>query len=217
MIVEDLLVRINKRVILNKLSFEFARGNSYGIIGRNGSGKTTFLKAILNLVKFRGSIYYTSSDSKIGFVPEEPVLYSDLTVIQNLNISGINFNNKADVYNKLELCKLEEVKDKKVKTLSQGQKKRLLIAMAIISNAKILLFDEPLNGLDDEGRYIFGDIISRKTNDSIIVIVSHDFDLIEKYCSKVLFLKSGKFIQTLDLAEIKQNYGDLGIAFKTLC
>ena len=217
--IKQLNVEIQDYKILNDINFEIDTGDILGIIGLNGSGKSTLLRTIVNLIPYSGSIRFDIEDTRnlIGFVPEEPIVYLDLSVSDNLRITSLKKGKPIDLDDILNRFNLFQLKKKKVRTLSMGQTKRMSIAMAAINNPKILLFDEPLNGLDETSELTFYKLIATNQNDKLIIISSHNLSLIEDFCTKLLILKNGRLTYFGSLKKIIKEYGSLNAAYKTYC
>lgn len=177
--------------VLKNISYTFESGTIYCIQGKNGSGKTVFLKSICGLTKTTsGTIEY---DGKIlnkdfsilpslGVIIETPLFWKDKTGVETLEfLTSIKGNvKKEQCIEALNKVGLSEVKNIKIRKYSLGMKQRLAIAQAIVEEPKILLLDEPTNSLDDEGVEIFQKIIlEEKARGTTILIVSHVMDDIE--------------------------------------
>ena len=145
---------------VDQLTFTLKKGNSYGLLGPNGSGKSTTLGMILNVVNptsgsfgwYEGVLSTQQVLKKIGAIIERPNFYPYLTALQNLqSICKIKQYSDATLQEKLELVGLWERRNSKFSTYSLGMKQRLAISAALINNPKLLILDEPTNGLDPEG------------------------------------------------------------------
>lgn len=195
-----------KKRVLDIDSLDIQEGAIYGLIGKNGAGKSTLMKLILGLVKKdEGTIKVfdqevTPKNQKevnkdLGALIENPSFYDHLTGYENLEIicqlKGIK---KEEIFKTLDLVGLGNVGKKKAREYSLGMKQRLGIAMAFIGRPKLLILDEPINGLDPQGieemRNLFKDIV--KNTSTSILISSHILDEIEKISSHIGILKDGK-------------------------
>ncbi len=217
--IKHLNVKIQDNIILNNINFEIDTGDILGIIGLNGSGKSTLLKTIVNLIPYSGDIYFDTKDTRnfIGFVPEEPIVYSNSTVSDNLKITSLKKGTQIDLDDILNRFNLFQFRKKRARTLSMGQTKRMSMAMATIGNPKILLFDEPLNGLDETSESLFYQLLTTKLNEKTIILSSHNLSLIEDFCTKLLILKNGHSTYFGSLRKIIKEYGSLNTAYKTYC
>jgi ABC-2 type transport system ATP-binding protein len=188
------------------VSLEIQKGNVYGILGPNGSGKSTTLGIVLNVVNktsgeyswFGGTMQTHEALKKVGAIIERPNFYPYMTAQENLElvckIKGINY---SKVQEKLEIVGLFERKDSKFNTFSLGMKQRLAIASALLNDPKILILDEPTNGLDPQGIHQIRDIIKLiASQGTTILLASHLLDEVEKVCSHVLVLRKGEILYT---------------------
>lgn len=197
---------IKKKIILDDINLELRSGNIYGFYGRNGSGKTMLFRAISTL------IYPTSGDilidgkslihddfdlRQIGVLIEDPGFYPYLTGYENLMLLySINNKKNANYINSiLELVGLSDAAKKKFKEYSLGMKQRLRIAQAIMENQKIIILDEPTNGLDELGiEDIRKIIIKEKEKGKLILIASHNKEDLSILCDKIYKIDKGKII-----------------------
>ena len=163
---QDISLSYGNRIILDNINFEINEGQIFGMLGPNGVGKSTIFNLITGLIKpktgkilINGNdvtnlpVYLRAREFKVGYVPQYGGYFNDLTVINNLNaISEIVSDDKNFMKNKIEYLankfELENIKDIKAKFLSGGQKKKLVIALALLSDPKILLLDECFAALD---------------------------------------------------------------------
>ena len=205
LIINNLCKYYKNNKVLKNISYTFESGTIYCIQGKNGSGKTVFLKSICGLTKTTsGTIEY---DGKIlnkdfsilpslGVIIETPLFWKDKSGVETLVfLTSIKGNvKKEQCIEALNKVGLSEVKNIKIRKYSLGMKQRLAIAQAIVEEPKILLLDEPTNSLDDEGVEIFQKIIlEEKARGTTILIVSHVMDDIEQICDKKLVLSNGTF------------------------
>jgi len=188
---------------LNNLSLQINQGEVYGILGPNGSGKTTTLGIILDVLKadtgsysWNGKAPSKNDRKKIGSLLETPNFYPYLTARQNLSIvCKIKEVNESEVDRVLSVVDLISRANSKFKTFSLGMKQRLAIASALLGNPEILVLDEPTNGLDPQGiAEIRTIIIDLAKEGKTIIIASHILDEVEKICSHVAILKLGNLV-----------------------
>ena len=163
---QDISLSYGNRIILDNINFEINEGQIFGMLGPNGVGKSTIFNLITGLIKPKTGkilindndvtnlpVYLRTREFKVGYVPQYGGYFNDLTVINNLKaISEIVSDDKNFMKNKIEYLankfELENIKDIKAKFLSGGQKKKLVIALALLSDPKILLLDECFAALD---------------------------------------------------------------------
>lgn len=188
---------------LDNLNLTVNRGEIFGILGPNGSGKTTTLGILLG-VTLPDSGIFTWFDEKptayirtrIGAVLEQPNFYPHLSARQNLRvvarIKGVADN---DVLRVLEIVGLEERARHRFKTYSYGMKQRLAIAGALLGDPQVLILDEPTNGLDPQGIAEIRELVMRIASRGItIIMASHLLDEVQKVCSHVAVLRKGKLL-----------------------
>ncbi|GLI86438.1 ABC transporter ATP-binding protein [Rossellomorea marisflavi] len=202
-----------KKRVLKSISFDIDKGEIIGLVGPNGAGKTTLMKIIMNLIKnYEGELDFEENKKRIkqiGGIIENPSFYPNLSGRDNLKyfaeISG--GYDKTHVDSIIKLMKIDGFVQKKVKNYSLGMKQRLGIAQALLNNPQFLILDEPTNGLDPEGVVEIREILEKvvKEKGISVLISSHILSEIENVCDKVLFLKNGELIQSIDLKNIDDN------------
>lgn len=207
----------NKKVL--DIDFlEIEEGAIYGLIGKNGAGKSTLMKLILGLVKKDDGtikIFGQELNSKnqkdfnrnLGALIESPSFYDHLTGYENLEIiCKLKGLEKKEIVKTLDLVGLNDLGKKKAREYSLGMKQRLGIAMALIGSPKLLILDEPINGLDPQGieemRNLFKNIV--KNTSASILISSHILDEMEKISSHIGILKDGKLPYNGSLEEFRK-------------
>lgn len=195
--------RYGKIHAVNNLSLEVERGSVFGILGPNGSGKTTTLGIILGVVNPDQGQYswFEETNSKenrkrIGAILEQPLFYPYLTAKKNLDIvARIKGVDPKDIERVLKIVELYDRRNSKFRTFSYGMKQRLAIASALLGNPEVLIFDEPTNGLDPKGIAEIRELIIRIASEGItIILASHLLDEVQKTCSHVIVLKNGKHL-----------------------
>lgn len=215
----------NNRGISN-LTFEIGKGDVLGLLGPNGSGKTTSMKVMCGLCHadrgeikiFNHSVYdnYEQALSKVGCLIEMPALYEYLTVGTNLKMMARLYQTVTEekIDHILEVVGLTKYKKERVSRFSLGMKQRLGLAMALISEPELVILDEPANGLDIEGMIEIREIISRMAEKygTAFVISSHLAGEIEKTCNKVAVIYEGEMLsfetmeQALQLSPTLEDY-----------
>ena len=190
---------------LNNVSFDVPEGSVFGILGPNGSGKTTLLSIILDiLIPKSGSFSWfgeiggsPDSRKKIGSLLETPNFYHYLSATDNLNITQAisGRGTPADIDAALVTVNLFQRKKSKFSTYSLGMKQRLAIGAALLGHPKVLVLDEPTNGLDPVGIAEIRNLIKSLTDRGVTVIMaSHLLDEVEKVCTHVAILKKGNLL-----------------------
>ncbi len=199
---------------LDNLNLTVEKGNVYGLLGPNGSGKTTTLGIILSILKadsgnfewFEGK-YGANPRKHIGAILETPNFYPFKSGIDNLKIiAAIKNVNDFDYDEVMKLVNLEQRKDSKFRTYSLGMKQRLAIAATMIGNPEVVIFDEPTNGLDPQGIAEVRNILKRVADSGrTVLMASHILDEVEKICSHVAIIKNGKLLATGKIGELLSN------------
>lgn len=188
---------------LNNLSLQINKGEVYGILGPNGSGKTTTLGIILEVLNadtgsftWNGETPSKYSRKKIGSLLETPNFYPYLSARQNLSIvCKIKEVPESEVNRVLGIVDLLSRADSKFKTFSLGMKQRLAIASALLGNPDTLVLDEPTNGLDPQGiAEVRTIILNLASEGKTIIMASHILDEVEKICTHVAVLKLGNLL-----------------------
>ncbi len=212
--VENLSKSYGRIQALKNVSFTVPEGTVFGILGPNGSGKTTTLGTITDIIRPTSGSYKlfdkpASSESrrKIGTLLETPNFYHYLSGIKNLEIAAeIKQHGKEDIDHVLEMVNLTRRKDSKFSTYSLGMKQRLAIASCMLGNPSVLIFDEPTNGLDPVGIAEIRELMKRISREGkTIIMASHLLDEVEKVCTDMAILKRGELVTSGKVNEILSN------------
>ena len=206
---------------VNDLSFTIRPGEIIGLIGPNGAGKTTALRCVAGILRpTQGRILINGYDlindqmnakKGLAFVPEVPSLYELLTVYEHLRFVAMCFNTlpkfESDHEMLLRKYHLWDKKDNLVATLSKGMRQKLSVACALIHEANIFLFDEPLIGIDPAGAHeLKQELIAAKSNGASILVSTHLLDTAEKFCDRVLIMARGKLLAEGTIEELRSLY-----------
>ena len=196
---------------LNGVSFDVPEGSVFGVLGPNGSGKTTLLATILDVLmadagtyKWFGGMPPAQARKQIGSLLETPNFYHYLSAYDNLQITAaISGRGPQDRERVLKQVGLFERKDSKFQSFSLGMKQRLAIGAALLGSPKVLVLDEPTNGLDPAGIAEIRELIRSLNKQGItIIIASHLLDEIEKVCTHVAILKRGNLLLSGPVDEV---------------
>jgi len=199
--VNNISKRYGKIQAVDDLSLEVKKGQVFGILGPNGSGKTTTLSIILELIKSNkgsfqwfGELPSKESRKRIGSVIESPNFYPYLSPVNNLKIvAEIKDFGYDDIDRVLNLTGLYERRNSRFKTFSFGMKQRLAVASALLGNPDVMILDEPTNGLDPQGiAHIRELILLIASQGTTIIIASHLLDEVQKICTHVAVLDRGR-------------------------
>jgi ABC-2 type transport system ATP-binding protein len=200
----------NVKAIRN-LDLQIAEGQAYGILGPNGSGKTTTLSIVTGIIRQDGGHFQwfgedpeASQRKTIGSLIETPHFYPYLNLEKNLriicDIKGMPY---ADIGRVLETAQLAERKRSRFSTLSLGMKQRLGIAAALLGDPRVLVLDEPTNGLDPEGIAEVREIVLQQVQEGkTLILASHILSEVEKICNHVAILKKGELLANGPVKEL---------------
>ena len=199
--------------VIKGIDFQLESGEILGFVGPNGSGKTTTLKAILGLVKKNdGEVLicqkntddcYEEVMKKVGAMIEVPRFYPHLSGYSNMKLSARMYKDvtSEEVKELVSLVSMEKRIHDHVRKYSLGMKQRLGICQSLLGNPKLLLLDEPINGLDIDGVFEFRNILLRLREErgTSILISSHILSEVEKICDRVIVINDGNIVNNLDL------------------
>lgn len=214
--------------ILFDVSFNVPQGLTTGFIGNNGSGKTTTIKSIFEFIQpdsgevlFFNQKLSSRTKKKIGYLPERPYLYEFLTGMEFLkfhwdlcqNRSRKDFIESANRV--LKQVNLFDARDKRLRNYSKGMMQRIGIAQAIINDPELLIFDEPMSGLDPDGRFLVKEILREEHKKGVTLFFSsHLLADMEDLCEHLVVIDQGKIIFNGELKKFMQNATNLEVAFQ---
>jgi len=211
----------NHRGISN-ISFSVDRGEVLGMLGPNGSGKTTTMKAICGLAgNHSGSVsicgqnaflHHEQAMKKTGSLIEAPALFDHMTAFKNLKMAARFFDGVDDnrIHEVLELCGMEKYEKEKCGAFSLGMRQRIGLALALLSKPELLILDEPANGLDIEGMVQIREIVKQMAkNGCAVLISSHLAHEIEQCATKALIIYDGEMRATDSMSNILAEYPSL--------
>lgn len=207
--VKDFTKKYGNFVAVDDISFTVNENEIVGFVGKNGAGKSTTIRSIMNMIfPTSGDITINNLDSVkdnkeikefTSYMPSDINFYDNLKVKDIFNFC-LKFSNKD--YKEVEdLAKYFELDlNKKIYELSTGNKKKVSIIQALLKDNKVIILDEPTNGLDPLMQKKFFDLILKEKKKGVTIFLSsHNLGEIEKYCDRVLIIKSGKIVETIDL------------------
>lgn len=210
--VKNIFKRFNQTIALKNISFSVNPGEVLAILGPNGSGKSTLYKILAGILEpDSGDIEYRNTDTKyilhsnnkiiqksIGYCPQSPIFWKNISIYEHMEFIAKNFidnskNRKSYLEEILSKLDLLEVKTNYFHEMSGGMQKRFSIAMAIVSNPKFLILDEPTNGLDVHSKQSVNRLIHDLSDRGMGILISgHDLYEIQKTARRFLFLKKGE-------------------------
>ncbi len=217
--VKNFRMDFGKKTIIRDLNFEVKKGEIFGLLGSNGSGKTTTLRALLGFyVPTGGELLvdgkkYDPEDTSvtIGYLPEERGLYRKETVIDTMVYFGElrGLENPRDWSMKyLKRVGLEDKFNEKIEKLSGGQQQKVQLGITIMGNPKLLILDEPTKGFDPINRRLLMDIIDElHEKGTAVILITHYMDEVEKLCDRILLLKDGVARAYGEVKKVKKEFG----------
>jgi ABC-2 type transport system ATP-binding protein len=210
-------------VAADGLSFEVGSGSVLGLIGPNGAGKTTTLRALAGIIRpTRGRLFVAGHDvvadpvaakRELAYIPDDPKLFDALTVWEHLQFIASTYR-VADLAARgtalLGQFELEEKRDTMAQELSRGMRQKVAICCAYLHHPRVILFDEPLTGLDPYAiRTLKASIAERAAAGAAIMVSSHLLSLVEDLCTHLLILNKGRCLFSGTLDEARAQYADL--------
>ncbi len=228
--IENLTVKHGSTKILDNLNLSIFCGKLTVIIGKNGAGKSTLIKSILGEIHYDGSIIFkdiknnTVSKLKTGYVPQKldiepntPISVYDMVAGYMSRVPVFLCKSKKlydRIKARLDIFEAGDLIDKRVCDLSGGELQRVLLTIACTPVPNLLLLDEPVSGIDKNGRELFYDILAnlKKSYDLSIILVSHDLELVARFADNVLLIDNGRAItgtpaEIMKSEEFKESFG----------
>lgn len=206
--------KYGSKIVLKNVNMTINKGDIYGFIGKNGAGKTTFMRVILSLTpKDSGNVMYYDNKNisdiglKVGSLIESPGLYKNATAYENLKRFSILYGADENKINEiLRIVGLENTGKRKAKDFSLGMRQRLGIAIALLGNPELLILDEPINGLDPEGIKEIRDVIVKlnKEKNITFLISSHLLDELSKVVTKYGIINNGELIEEISSKDLNE-------------
>ena len=210
--------KYGEQLAVDNVNMTIKKGDIYGFIGQNGAGKTTLIRLITGLIhKSSGEIELLGANEEnelnkartmVGSLIESPSLYTNMTARENLEVSRLvrNIPGKKCIDEVLELVGLKDVEKKKVKNFSLGMRQRLGIANALMGNPKLLILDEPINGLDPMGIVEIRELLKKinKEKDMTILISSHILSELSELATTYGIISNGKLIEEITAKQLSK-------------
>lgn len=223
--VENLSKSFGNKTVLNKVSFKTPEHSIYAFLGNNGAGKSTTIRILLGLLnKDSGSIKVSGQEVNrsqvayrrdIGCIIDSPALYQELTGLENLTIfQKLKQVAKSDIARVLNIVDMSHAQNTKVCEYSPGMKQRLSLAIAMLGSPKLLILDEPTNGLDPNGIIETRELIKTlpEQTGATVFISSHLLDEVEKMASHVAIIKDGTIALDTNLKQLLDKRGSLNLS-----
>lgn len=213
-----------KKIVIKDLSFEVKKGEVFGFLGSNGSGKTTTIRALLGIYQptdgellINGEQFSVSSGAKLGYLPEERGLYKKESVIdvmiyfgQLKGLSKADARQRSEAY--LERVKLSDKASTRLDKLSGGQQQKIQLGITIMNDPDLLILDEPTKGFDPVNRRLLMDIIEEHQRaGATIIFVTHQMEEVERLCDRIILLKDGTSYAYGTIAEVKKRFNGMSL------
>ena len=215
--IRNLTKNFGAKQAVNGLDMTVPEGCIYGFIGENGSGKSTTEKIICGLIHASGGsvklfgkdVYNEDVRAQIGVLIETPGCFPNMTVWNNLKIQAANLNLKnedEEIREMLKLVRMEGAAGNKYKNCSLGMKQRIGIAMALLGNPKLLVLDEPINGLDADGMRIMREVLTDLSKKGVTILISsHILGELEKIATHYGIIRQGRMIAEMTAEELDRD------------
>lgn len=219
--IKNFNLSFGSKKIVENLSFEVRKGEIFGFLGSNGSGKTTTIRALLGIYQadsgellINGKKFSPENGAKIGYLPEERGLYKKETVIDTMvyfaQLKGLL--KKDALENSMKFLKRVGLEDKaklKIEKLSGGQQQKIQLGITIIGRPDLLILDEPTKGFDPVNRELLMEIIKEENaRGATVIMITHQMEEVEKICDRAILLKDGKCEAYGKVDEIREEYGE---------
>jgi ABC-2 type transport system ATP-binding protein len=217
--VRDFVMRFGDRTVVDGLTFDIAPGETFGLLGSNGSGKTTTIRALLGITApTSGTLTidgepYRPATGGIGYLPEERGLYRKETVIDVMTyfaaLRGVPRGPATRWSTEyLERVGLADKAKVRIDKLSGGQQQKVQLGITIMDRPRLLILDEPTKGLDPVNRRLLLDLVAeRKADGATVVLVTHQMDEVERLCDRILLLKDGVAAAYGTIPEVQDAFG----------
>lgn len=218
--IKDFVMTFGRTNVINNLSFTVKRGETFGFLGSNGSGKTTTIRALLGIypptsgeLLIDGKPYSVSGDIKLGYLPEERGLYKKESVIDVMiyfgQLKGMARDEALKEAKKfLRRVKLEDKANVRLDKLSGGQQQKIQLGITVMNDPELLILDEPTKGFDPVNRRLLMDIIEEyQQKGATVVMITHQMEEVERLCDRIILLKDGTSYAYGTVADVKKKFG----------
>lgn len=218
--IQDFTMAFGDRVVIDGLSFDIHRGETFGFLGSNGSGKTTTIRALLGIYQptsgtlhIDGRVFRPEDGKRLGYLPEERGLYKKESVMDVMvyfgRLKGLSLAAAREWSSSyLERVDLGDQGSTRLDKLSSGQQQKVQLGVTIMNKPELLILDEPTKGFDPVNRRLLMDIIEdQKRAGATVMMVTHQMDEVERLCDRVILLKDGRSEAYGTVNEIQDHYG----------
>lgn len=218
--IKDFKMKFGKTEVIKNVSFDVKRGETFGLLGSNGSGKTTIIRALLGIyvptggeLLIDGEPYSVSGGVKLGYLPEERGLYKKETVIDIMTYFGqLKGLSREEAYDSsMKYLKRVDLADKaktQLDKLSGGQQQKVQLGITVMGDPELLILDEPTKGFDPVNRRLLLDIIeAHQKKGATVIMITHQMEEVERLCDRILLLKDGKARAYGTVSAVKKEFG----------
>ncbi len=206
--IQNLTKRYGEKTVLNNVSFSVKKGEIVGFLGPNGAGKTTTMNILTGYISSNEGVVTVDGfdvlqspfevKKRIGYLPEQPPLYFDMTVMEYLNfvydLKRVSGDRGSHISEILEKIHIQDVAGRLIKNLSKGYRQRVGLAQALIGNPEVLILDEPTVGLDPKQMIEIRNLICELGKDHTVILSSHILSEISAICERVIILNRGNIV-----------------------
>ncbi|MFZ2494849.1 MAG: ATP-binding cassette domain-containing protein [Candidatus Saccharimonadales bacterium] len=219
--IQNFTMKFGDTTVVDNLSFDVRRGETFGLLGSNGSGKTTTIRSLLGIYRptagkltIDGKPYRVDSGIKLGYLPEERGLYKKESVIDVMvyfgRLKGLSREQSHDdsmAY--LRRVQLEDKAKTRLDKLSGGQQQKVQLGITILGDPDLLILDEPTKGFDPVNRRLLMSIIEdHQAKGATVILVTHQMEEVERLCDRIILLKDGKAAAYGTVKEVRKQHGD---------
>lgn len=216
--IKDIYKSFGSKKVLKGVSFSAESGEAFGLLGRNGAGKTTSIRILMDVfAPESGEVLIDGKPIdydkiRIGYLPEERGLYPKKKIIDQLvyfaELKGLSKRDAVKMVDYwLVRLKMSEYRNKRLNTLSKGNQQKIQLITALAHNPQIIILDEPFSGLDPVNAMLLKDVVKEQIEKGKIVLFSsHQMNYIEEFCSKIGIINNGEMVLQGNLHDIKRNY-----------
>ncbi|ALE07152.1 ABC transporter ATP-binding protein [Arthrobacter sp. ERGS1:01] len=225
--IQDFHMQFGDKKVIDGLSFDVARGETFGFLGSNGSGKTTTIRALLGIyrptagiLEINGRVFSDDYGARLGYLPEERGLYKKESVLDVMTyfgrLKGLS-KSAAQKFSRdyLDRVDLADKADMRIDKLSGGQQQKIQLGVTIMNEPELLILDEPTKGFDPVNRRLLMDIIEdSKKAGATVMMVTHQMEEVERLCDRIILLKDGKSEAYGTLDEVQNQFGGRTVRLK---
>lgn len=226
--VQDLHKSFDGREVLHGISFSIASGKALGLLGRNGAGKSTTIRILMDVFKadcgamsMDGKVFH-AKDYNIGYLPEETGLYPKKKISEQLiylaTLRGLSRTAAKTNFKKwMKRLGITEYENRVLDTLSKGNQQKVQLAQTLMCDPDIVILDEPFSGLDPVNSQILKEVVQEQIQlGKLVIFSSHQMNYVEEFCEDIVILHHGDVVLQGNLKQIKKEYGKNRIVLRAL-